>query len=136
MVKIIIFNLDNTIINYRDKVPRQTYHMFNRFKKLGYIIGIISYYPNGYFLARDINLYKYASFIICEKKLFYLLFEDIYNKIINKFNFNISDIENIYYIDTNNEIINSLTNKYYDKLIGVNFNNVYDVYNLKKMVLL
>jgi len=43
MTKIIIFDLDDTLVNYRMKIPRQTYHMLNKFKKLGYIIGIITY---------------------------------------------------------------------------------------------
>jgi len=43
MTKIIIFDLDDTLVNCKMKIPRQTYHMLNKFKKLGYIIGIITY---------------------------------------------------------------------------------------------
>lgn len=40
---IIIFDLDYTLVNCKMKIPRQTYHMLNKFKKLNYIIGIITY---------------------------------------------------------------------------------------------
>jgi hydroxymethylpyrimidine pyrophosphatase-like HAD family hydrolase len=41
MNKIIIFDLDDTIVNNKMKIPQQTYHMLNKFKKLNYMIGII-----------------------------------------------------------------------------------------------
>ena len=43
MNTIIIFDLDDTLVNCKMKIPRQTYHMLNKFKKLNYIIGIITY---------------------------------------------------------------------------------------------
>ncbi len=43
MKTIIIFDLDDTLVNGKMIIPRQTYHMLNRFKKLNYLIGIITY---------------------------------------------------------------------------------------------
>lgn len=40
--RIIIFDLDDTLVNSNIKVPRQTYHIFNNFKKKKYIF--ISHY--------------------------------------------------------------------------------------------
>lgn len=34
--KIIIFDLDDTLVDSKMKVPRQTYHIFNNFKKMLY----------------------------------------------------------------------------------------------------
>ena len=31
---IIIFDLDDTLVNCKMKIPRQTYHMLNKFKKI------------------------------------------------------------------------------------------------------
>jgi hydroxymethylpyrimidine pyrophosphatase-like HAD family hydrolase len=43
MNTIIIFDLDDTLVSCKMKMPRQTYHMLNKFKKLNYIIGIITH---------------------------------------------------------------------------------------------
>lgn len=40
--KIIIFDLDDTLVNSNIKVPKQTYHILNNFKKKKYIF--ISHY--------------------------------------------------------------------------------------------
>jgi len=62
MNKIIIFNLDDTLVNAKMKVPRQTYHMLNKFKKQGYIIGIITYNSMVNLVANQLdNLHPNAS---------------------------------------------------------------------------
>ena len=43
MKKIIIFDLDDTLINISMKVPRQTYHMLNNFRKNKYLMSVITY---------------------------------------------------------------------------------------------
>lgn len=43
MTPIIIFDLDDTLVSPKMKIPQQTYHMLNKFKYLGYIIVIITY---------------------------------------------------------------------------------------------
>ena len=53
MNTIIIFDLDDTLVSCKMKIQRQTYHMLNKFKKLNYIIGIITY-----------NLYKFKYLYI------------------------------------------------------------------------
>ncbi len=37
MNTIIIFDLYDTLVNCKMKIPRQSYHMLNKFKKLNYI---------------------------------------------------------------------------------------------------
>ena len=61
MKTLIIFDLDDTLVSKRALVPRQTYHMLNKFKKLGYIIGVISYNCLLPFVANNTNLYKYTN---------------------------------------------------------------------------
>jgi hydroxymethylpyrimidine pyrophosphatase-like HAD family hydrolase len=66
MNTIIIFDLDDTLVNCKMKIPRQTYHMLNKFKKLNYLIGIITYNWMVRLVANETNLYKYTSHIFYE----------------------------------------------------------------------
>lgn len=63
MNTIIIFDLDDTLVNCKMKIPRQTYHMLNKFKKNNYFIGIITYNWMVNLVAKETNLYKYTSHI-------------------------------------------------------------------------
>lgn len=41
--KIIIFDLDDTLVNSNIKVPKQTYHILNNFKKKNIYLSVITY---------------------------------------------------------------------------------------------
>lgn len=58
---VIIFDLDDTLVNCKMKVPRQTYHMLNRFIKLNYKIAIISYNPLINLIIVSCQLDKYTN---------------------------------------------------------------------------
>jgi len=38
MSTIIIFDLDDTLVNAKMKIPLQTYHMLNKFKKKNFVV--------------------------------------------------------------------------------------------------
>ena len=73
MTTIIIFDLDDTLVNWNRKIPRQTYHMLNKFKKLNYIIGVISYNLTSYYIAEETNLYEYTSHIFYKNTNRYII---------------------------------------------------------------
>lgn len=97
MATIIIFDLDDTLVNHRMKIPRQTYHMLNKFKKLNYKIGIITYNSMVNLVANETNLYKYTSHILYGNLDRDLLFDKMLNFLIK--DYNISVIDNLYYVD-------------------------------------
>jgi hypothetical protein len=83
MNTIIIFDLDDTLVNCKMKIPRQTYHMLNKFKKLNYFIGIITYNFMVNLVAKETNLYKYTSHIFYKDIDRDILFENYVSQIIN-----------------------------------------------------
>lgn len=59
---LIIFDLDDTLLSYRKpvlKVPKQTYHMLQKFKKLNIDMAICSYNPLTEDLVSKHNLFPY-----------------------------------------------------------------------------
>lgn len=61
---LIVFDMDDTLVNAKMIVPRQTYHMLNRFHNLKYDMAIITYNPMAEFVACATNLYKYTHIIV------------------------------------------------------------------------
>jgi hydroxymethylpyrimidine pyrophosphatase-like HAD family hydrolase len=76
MNTIIIFDLDDTLVNCKMKIPRQTYHMLNKFKQLNYFIGIITYNFMVELVAKETNLKKYTSHIFYKDIDRNILFEN------------------------------------------------------------
>ena len=128
MTTIIIFDLDDTLVNWNRKIPRQTYHMLNKFKKLNYIIGVISYNLTSYYIAEETNLYEYTSHIFYKNTNRDILFELCINKIITDYNLN--NITNIYYIDDRIDNLQVVKNKY-PNVITYHCYNIYELYKLK-----
>ncbi len=111
MTKIIIFDFDDTLVGYNMIVPRQTYHMLNKFKKLGYFIGIISYNFMVNIVANDLNLYKYADVIIYENSDRNILFNKCLQFILNK-NSLLLDEVSIYYVDDRKDNIDCIVDNF------------------------
>jgi len=132
MVKIVIFELDNTILNV-DKIPRQTYHLLYSLKKSGFIIGIVSKNIFTSFIANTYGLNDYASFIkwgnLDHDKLVYNTLE--YLK--SKFKLNNNLIEEIFYIDSNKENL-ELVAKAYPNINTYNCESYSDLYLFKKII--
>lgn len=128
--KIIIFIFENILINKRMKIPKQTYHLLQKLKKNGYIIGIISNNPLIYFDARELGLYKYSNYIKCDNKLqIYELFNIILNNLSKYKKNNYKDDDKIYFIDTD---INNLQKikKNNDKIFTIHCKDIYKLYNI------
>lgn len=128
---IIIFDLDDTLLNSKMKIPRQTYHMLNKFKKLNYHIGIITYNWMVKIIAKETNLYKYTNIILCENIDRNILFEKCVNQIINKYQ--LFSMNSIYYID------DKLDNLHHIKEINKNVtiyhcHNMYELYKFKYLL--
>lgn len=97
MATIIIFDLDDTLVNAKMKIPRQTYHMLNKFKKINYFIGIITYNFMASIVAKETNLYKYTNNIYCANIDRHILFNNCLKQIID--DYSIITINKLYYID-------------------------------------
>jgi hypothetical protein len=123
--------LDDTLVSHRMKVPRQTYHMLNRFRRLNYLIGIISYNCMVNLVAKETNLYNYSSHIFYEDVDRNILFDKCVNKIIedNKLN----NVNKIYYVDDRLDNLLAVKNKNTD-VITYHCNNLYELYKLKNYI--
>lgn len=132
MKTIIIFDLDDTLVNSKMKIPRQTYHMLNKFKKLNYIIGIITYNPMVDLVAKETNLYQYTNHIFYKNIDRDFLFEKCLNQLIkdNK----IIDLHKIYYIDDRLDNIKVIKEKY-KNVITYHCCDIYKLYNLKYLII-
>mgnify|MGYP006781846921 CR=1 FL=1 len=97
MNTIIIFDLDDTLVNGKMKIPRETYHMLNKFKKLNYFIGVITYNCMVDIVAKETNLYKYTNHIFYEDVDRCILFEKCLNQLIN--DYQLVNTNKIYYVD-------------------------------------
>lgn len=130
---IIIFDLDDTLVNCKMKMPRQTYHMLNRLKKLNYIIGVITYNCMVGIVAKETNLYKYTEHIYYANTDRDLLFEMCVNQIINDYQLiNVTEIE-IHYID--DKLDNLLAVKTNNKtVITHHCPDMYKLYKLKHQI--
>jgi len=94
---IIIFDLDDTLVNSKMKIPRQTYHMLNYFKKKNYLIGVISYNCMVQLVAKETNLNKYTDYIFYKDTNRDILFDTCVNQM--KKDYDLSSETQIYYMD-------------------------------------
>jgi len=130
-MSIIIFDLDDTLVSPRMKVPRQTYHMLNRFRRLNYLIGIISYNCMVNLVAKETNLYNYSSHIFYEDVDRDILFDKCVNKIIedNKLN----NVNKLYYVDDRLDNLLVVKNKNKD-VITYHCIDINELYKLKNYI--
>ena len=132
MTKIIIFDLDDTLVNAKMKIPRQTYHMLNKFKKLNYIIGIITYNSLVNLVAKETNLYKYTNYIFYGNLDRNILFEKCLNSIYAK---NIDSLYyKIYYADDRADNLQVVKN-YFSETSTYHCINMYQLYQFKYIIL-
>lgn len=138
MNTIIIFDLDDTLVNSKMKIPRQTYHMLNKFKKLNYSIGIITYNCMVNLIAKETNLYKYTNHIFYENTNRDFLFEKCVNQLIKDHKImnitNIHNIDKIYYIDDRLDNIQVIKEKY-NNVITYHCYDIYKLYKLKYLII-
>ena len=132
MSTIIVFDLDDTLVNSKMKIPRQTYHMLNKFKKLNYFIGIISYNWMIRLVAKETNLYKYTSNFLYEDIDRDILFEKCINQIIG--DYQITDISKIYYVDDRLDNLEIIKEKN-ENVITHHCCDIYKLYKLKYLIL-
>ena len=130
MKKIIIFSLENTITDL-NVVPKQTYHMLQKYKELGYYIGIICYNPYSYFDAIYFNLNEYADIIKWGNSSKISLVKSTIKYIISKNNLDIYHIDKIYFIDNDKNIIDNI-NQMEHNIMGIYCNDFIDLYKFCK----
>ena len=127
MKKIIIFSLENTLTDL-NTVPKQTYHMLYKFKKLGYYVGITCSSPYGYFDANYLNLNEYSEIIKWGNISKYSLLITTIKYILSKNNIdNMNNIDKIYYIDNNKKNIDNI-NQLDNDITGIYCENFLDLY--------
>ena len=131
MNTIIIFDLDDTLVNCKMKIPRQTYHMLNKFKKLNYIIGIITYNFMVGVIAKETNLHKYTSHIFYKNIDRDILFEICVSQIIN--DYRLVNINKIYYIDDRLDNLQIIKEKN-KNVITYHCSNMYNLYKFKYLI--
>ncbi len=128
---IIIFDLDDTLVNCKMKIPRQTYHMLNKFKKLNYLIGIISWNCMVRLVAKETNLYKYTNYIFYENIDRDVLFEKCLSKIIS--DHKLINLNKIYYIDDRLDNLEVVKEKN-ENIIIYHCMNIYELYKFKYLL--
>jgi hydroxymethylpyrimidine pyrophosphatase-like HAD family hydrolase len=133
MNTIIIFDLDDTLVNSKMKIPRQTYHMLNKFKKLNYIIGIITYNWMVGIVAKETNLYKYTNHIFYDYIDRYILFEKCVSQIMNDHQLVNENVNKIYYIDDRLDNLQAISEKN-ENVITHHCYNMYELYKLKNLL--
>jgi len=131
MNTIIIFDLDDTLVNCKMKIPRQTYHMLNKFKKLNYYIGIITYNFMANIIAKETNLYKYTRHIFYDDIDRDLLFEKCLNQLMN--DYKIFDTNKIYYIDDRLDNLQIIKEKKNNVMI-YHCDDIYKLYKFKYLI--
>jgi hypothetical protein len=124
MNTIIIFDLDDTLVNGKMKIPRQTYHMLNKFKKLNYFIGIITYNCMVNIVAKETNLCKYTSHIFYKDVDRCVLFEKCLCQLID--DYQLVNTTKIYYIDDRLDNLQAIKEKN-DNVI------IYHCYDMNKL---
>lgn len=130
MTLIIIFDLDDTLVNPKMKIPKQTYHMLNRFINLGYIIGIITYNRLVNLVAKECNLYKYTRHIFYGDLDRDILFKKCIDSILSE-NSQVLDSQ-IYYIDDRLDNLECVKNKF-PSVITYHCVNMYELYKFKHL---
>lgn len=128
MNKIIIFDLDFTLVNCKMKIPRQTYHMLNKFKKLNYFIGIITYNCMVELVAKETNLYKYSNHIFYKNTDRDILFNKCVEKIL--YDYQLNNVNKIYYIDDSIDNLHIVKEKY-NNVITYHCYDINKLYKLK-----
>jgi hypothetical protein len=113
------------------KIPKQTYHMLNKFKKLNYSIGIITYNCMAILVAKETNLYKYTTHILYENIDRDVLFEKCVNKIIN--DNQLDNVTKIYYVDDRLDNLQAVKDKY-NSTITYHCYNIYELYKFKYVI--
>jgi hydroxymethylpyrimidine pyrophosphatase-like HAD family hydrolase len=131
MNAIIIFDLDDTLVNGKMKIPRQTYHMLNKFKKLNYIIGIITYNFMVEVIAKETNLHKYTSHIFYKDVDRDILFEICINQILN--DYKLVNTNKMYYIDDRLDNLQIVKEKN-KNVITYHCSNVHALYKFKYLI--
>lgn len=131
MTLIIIFDLDDTLVSPKMKIPRQTYHMLNKFKKLNYIIGIITWNSLVNLIVKECNLYKYTRYIFYGNLDRHILFNQCIDSILLD---NPQVLESqIYYIDDRLDNLECVK-KYFPDVITFHSINMYELYKFKHLV--
>lgn len=131
MATIIIFDLDDTLVNAKMKIPRQTYHMLNKFKKLNYFIGIITYNSMALIVAKETNLWKYTNHIYYADIDRDILFEKCLQQIIN--DYSIVTINKLYYVDDRLDNL-ELCVSYNKNITTYHCYDMYELYKFKHVV--
>lgn len=131
MTKIIIFDLDDTLVNAHMIIPKQTYHMLNKFKYLNYIIGIISYNCLVNIVAKETHLCKYTTHIFYGNLDRNILFEKCLNSIYSA---NMDSLYYpMYYADDRADNIH-VVKTYFDKVITYHCVDMYQLYKFKHII--
>ena len=130
-MKIIIFDLDDTLVSAKMTIPRQTYHMLNKFKTSGYIIGIITYNCMVNLVAKECNLYKYTRYIFYGNLDRYILFDKCISSI--RSDYSIQANFQIYYLDDRQDNLECVK-KYFPFVITYHCVNIYELYKFKHLV--
>ena len=131
MTVVIIFDMDDTLVNGRMKVPRQTYHMLNRFKKRGYLIGIISYNAMLPFVVGAKKLNKYTKYLCYKSNADRcVLFQNCLSQIMQE---NPSDTYTLYYADDRLDNIENVKEKY-PNVTTYHCTNVNTLYQFKRLL--
>jgi len=133
MKKIIIFDLDDTLVDSKMKVPRQTYHMLNNFKKKKYIMSVITYNSLPLIITLNTSIYKYMDFVISENIYRNKLFKKCINKIVYKYKIKKLKDYQIYYIDDRMDNIKNIK-KYYKDICCFHCKNVQELYLIKNII--
>jgi len=131
MNTIIIFDLDDTLVNYKMIIPRQTYHMLNKFKRMNYCIGIITYNKLVGIVANETNLYKYTNNIYHENIDRDILFEKCLTEIIN--DNKLDNVVKIYYIDDRLDNL-QIIKENFPNVITYHCNDIYKLYKFKYLL--
>ena len=59
---IFLFDLDDTLVSHRGKVPRQTWHVLRRLQREGHVLGIVSNNILAPSVAASVGLTQYVPF--------------------------------------------------------------------------
>lgn len=130
---IVIFDLDDTLVNYKMTVPRQTFHMLNRFKKEGYLIGVITYNPLANYVISRTGLKNYVDCVVYKDADRDVLFKRCLDTLqVNEMN----ELNGpVHYIDDRMDNLN-VVKKSFPQVQIHHCNNVYELYMIKKLILM
>ena len=133
--RIIIFDFDDTLINYKMKTPRQSYHMLNLFKKYGYIMAIITYNPSPYISMIHSGLHKFIDCIHYGDIDRDILFTRSLETIMKKHKITETELEEykIYYLDDREDNIQKVKEKY-PNIIDFHCYDINELHHFKKIL--